>query len=49
MVIHNGTVDPYHPETDRYECRACGARVDSAGVCENCGSEALLNLAVPRE
>jgi primosomal protein N' len=49
MVIYHGTIDPYHPEGSRYECRACGVRTDSGGACGNCGSESLLNLAVPRE
>ncbi len=49
MVIYHGTVDPYHPDESRYECRECGARIESGSVCEMCGSESLVNLAVPRE
>ena len=49
MVIYNRDVDPYHPEESRYECRVCGARVETGGTCEACGSESLQNIAVPRE
>jgi len=49
MVIYNGRVDPYHPDKSRYECRACGSRVESGGVCEKCGSKSLLNISVARE
>ncbi|RLM57518.1 rubrerythrin-like domain-containing protein [Halobellus sp. Atlit-31R] len=49
MVIYNGTVDPYHPQETRYECRTCGARAESDGVCDTCGGESLVNIAVPRE
>ena len=49
MVIYNGDVDPYHPEASRYECRSCGARTDSGGVCDACGNESLINISVPRE
>lgn len=49
MVIYNGEIDPYHPETSRYECRSCGARGESGGVCDACGSESLINIAVSRE
>lgn len=49
MVIYHGNVDPYKPDESRYECRNCGARIDSGGVCDNCGSDSLVNLAVPRE
>jgi len=49
MVIYHGNVDPYHPDESRYECRNCGARIESGGLCEICGSESLVNLAVPRE
>jgi primosomal protein N' len=49
MTMYNGEVDPYHSEGSYYECRECGARGDSGGVCGNCDSDALVNIAVPRE
>ncbi|WP_144902921.1 rubrerythrin-like domain-containing protein [Halobellus captivus] len=49
MVIYNGTVDPYRRDTSRYECRSCGARGESGGRCDRCGSDSLQNIAVPRE
>ncbi|SDX87085.1 rubrerythrin-like domain-containing protein [Halobellus clavatus] len=49
MVIYNGSIDPYHPDESRYECRICGARADEGGVCEQCGEASLVNIAVPRE
>jgi primosomal protein N' len=49
MTIYHSSVDPYHPEESRYECRDCGARVETSGECDGCGSDALMNIAVPRE
>lgn len=49
MTMYNCELDPYDSEEDYYECLECGARGGSAGVCEGCGCDALVNLAVPRE
>lgn len=49
MTMYNCEVDPYQAEEGYYECLECGARGDSAGVCDGCGSDALVNIAVPRE
>jgi primosomal protein N' len=49
MTMYNSSVDPYHAEESRYECRDCGARVETGGECDGCGSDALMNIAVPRE
>lgn len=49
MTMYNGSVDPYHAEESYYECRNCGARVETDGKCDGCGSDALMNIAVPRE
>jgi rubrerythrin len=49
MTMYNGEIDPYQPGESYYECRECGARGESDGVCGSCGSDALVNIAVPRE
>jgi len=49
MTMYNSEVDPYRAGEGYYECLECGARGDSAGVCDGCGSDALVNIAVPRE
>lgn len=49
VTMYNSSIDPYHPEESRYECRDCGARVETDGKCDGCGSDALMNIAVPRE
>jgi primosomal protein N' len=47
--MYNSEVDPYHPGDGYYECVECGARGETNGVCGNCGTDALVNIAVPRE
>ena len=49
MTVYNAEVDPYRPEGGYYECTECGARVETDGICEGCGCDALVNIAVPRE
>jgi hypothetical protein len=49
MTVYNGEVDPYQPTEGYYECVECGARGAHDGVCEVCGSDTLVDIAVPRE
>ncbi|ADQ67265.1 rubrerythrin-like domain-containing protein [Halogeometricum borinquense] len=51
MVLTHTDVDPYSPTESYYECRDCGARTTGKPIttCEECGSDALFNLSVPRE
>ena len=51
MVLNHAEVDPYRTTEGYYECRDCGARVSGTSVttCEECGSDAVFNLSVPRE
>ncbi|ERG97952.1 MAG: hypothetical protein J07HQX50_01984 [Haloquadratum sp. J07HQX50] len=50
MTIYNQPLDPHVVEMNSFECRYCGTRIsDEPRRCEECGSNAVMNIAVPRE
>jgi rRNA maturation endonuclease Nob1 len=51
MIPNNADIDPFSPETNYFECIACGKREISdkrLTICKGCGGQ-LQNIAVPRE